>query len=173
MFPTIKAMADSMTVTVVYHSNDPNTGLALTRDNDRFKMYMGDTGLFITLAFKDKDFTQNIIYEKLLNDKLSTNMGYVYENVVAQMLRATGKQLYYHTIPTDNKKYYEVDFLIADGYKVSPIEVKSSGYKTHASLDAFCQKFSGRIEHKYLIYTKDLQRIGDLDCIPVYMTMFL
>jgi predicted AAA+ superfamily ATPase len=173
MFPTIKAMADSMTVNVVYHSNDPNTGLALTRDNDRFKMYMGDTGLFITLAFKDKDFTQNIIYEKLLNDKLSTNMGYVYENVVAQMLRATGKQLYYHTIPTDNKKYYEVDFLIADGYKVSPIEVKSSGYKTHASLDAFCQKFSGRIEHKYLIYTKDLQRIGDLDCIPVYMTMFL
>jgi predicted AAA+ superfamily ATPase len=173
MFPTIKAMADSMTVNVVYHSNDPNTGLALTRDNDRFKMYMGDTGLFITLAFKDKDFTQNIIYEKLLNDKLSTNMGYVYENVVAQMLRATGKQLYYHTIPTENKKYYEVDFLIADGYKVSPIEVKSSGYKTHASLDAFCQKFSSRIEHKYLIYTKDLQRIGDLDYIPVYMTMFL
>jgi hypothetical protein len=170
----IKAMADSMTTNVAYHADDPNAGLALTRDNNRFKMYVGDTGLFITLAFKDKDFTDNLIYQKLLNDKLSTNLGYVYENMIAQMLRATGKQLYYHTIPTaEGKKYYEVDFLIADGHKVMPIEVKSSGYKTHASLDAFCRKFSDRIQRKYLIYTKDLQRIGDVDYIPVYMTMFL
>jgi hypothetical protein len=170
----IKAMADSMTTNVAYHADDPNAGLALTRDNNRFKMYVGDTGLFITLAFKDKDFTDNLIYQKLLNDKLSTNLGYVYENMIAQMLRATGKQLYYHTIPTaEGKKYYEVDFLIDDGHKVMPIEVKSSGYKTHASLDAFCRKFSDRIQRKYLIYTKDLQRIGDVDYIPVYMTMFL
>jgi hypothetical protein len=170
----IKAMSDSMTTNVAYHTDDPNVGLALTRDSSRFKMYVGDTGLFITLAFKDKDFTDNLIYQKLLNDKLSTNLGYVYENMIAQMLRASGKQLYYHTIPTaEGKKYYEVDFLIADGHKVTPIEVKSSGYKTHASLDAFCRKYSDRIQRKYLIYTKDLQRIGDVDYIPVYMTMFL
>jgi predicted AAA+ superfamily ATPase len=170
----IKAMSDSMTTNVAYHTDDPNVGLALTRDRSRFKMYVGDTGLFITLAFKDKDFTDNLIYQKLLNDKLSTNLGYVYENMIAQMLRASGKQLYYHTIPTaEGKKYYEVDFLIADGHKVTPIEVKSSGYKTHASLDAFCRKYSDRIQRKYLIYTKDLQRIGDVDYIPVYMTMFL
>lgn len=70
-----------MTVNVAYHANDPNVGLALTRDNEYFKMYVGDTGLFITLAFKDKDFTDNVIYNKLLNDKLSTNLGHVYENV--------------------------------------------------------------------------------------------
>jgi hypothetical protein len=170
----VKAMSDSMTTNVAYHTDDPNAGLALTRDNSRFKMYVGDTGLFITLAFKDKDFTDNLIYQKLLNDKLSANLGYVYENMIAQMLRASGKQLYYHTIPTaEGKKYYEVDFLIADGHKVTPIEVKSSGYKTHASLDAFCRKYSDRIQRKYLIYTKDLQRIGDVDYIPVYMTMFL
>lgn len=170
----IHAMSDSMTTNVAYHANDPNAGLALTRDSERFKLYVGDTGLFITLAFKDKEYTDNLIYEKLLNDKLSTNLGYVYENMIAQMLRATGKQLYYHTIPTqEGKKYYEVDFLIADGHKVSPIEVKSSGYKTHASLDAFCHKYSNRILHKYIIYTKDFQRVGDIDCIPVYMTMFL
>jgi predicted AAA+ superfamily ATPase len=173
IFPTVKMMGDTMTVNVVYHSNDPNVGLALTRDNERFKMYLGDTGLFITLAFKDEDVANNVIYEKLLSDKLSANLGYVYENMIAQMLRATGKQLYYHTMPTENKKYYEVDFLIADGHKVAPIEVKSSGYKTHASLDAFCKKYSERISHKYVIYTKDLQRIGDVDYIPVYMTMFL
>lgn len=170
----IKAMDDTMTVNVAYHSNDPNVGLALTKDLERFKLYVGDTGLFITLAFKDKEFTENTIYNKLLNDKLSTNLGYVYENVIAQMLRATGKQLYYHTIPYDGgKKYYEIDFVIADGFKVSPIEVKSSGYKTHASLDRFCLKFSNRIENKYLIYTKDLLRSNGVDYIPVYMTMFL
>ncbi len=171
---TVKMMNDCMATNVVYHSNDPNVGLALTMDNERFKIYASDTGMFVTLAFKDKNFTDNIIYEKLLNDKLSTNLGYVYENVIAQMLRATGKQLFYHTIPTpDGKKYYEIDFLIADEHKVSPIEVKSSGYKSHTSLDVFCDKFSDRVQNKYIIYTKDLKREQGVDYIPVYMTMFL
>lgn len=170
----IKMMNDCMATNVAYHSNDPNVGLALTMDNRRFKIYASDTGLFVTLAFKDKDFTDNLIYQKLLNDKLSTNWGYVYENVIAQMLRASGKQLFYHTIPTpDGKKYYEVDFLISEGHKVSPVEVKSSGYKTHTSLDAFCKKFAKRIRNKYVIYTKDLKREQGIDYIPVYMTMFL
>ena len=170
----INAMNDTMTVNVAYHSNDPNVGLALTRDNEKFKMYLADTGLFITLAFMNKEFTENDIYNKLLNDKLSTNLGYVYENVIAQMLKAAGKEIYYHTIPYEGgKKYYEIDFLITENNKVSPVEVKSSGYKTHASLDEFCRKYSDRISSKYLIYTKDIQRIGDVNYIPVYMTMFL
>ena len=170
----VKMMNNFMSANVAYHSNDPNVGLALTMDNERFKIYASDTGMFVTLAFKDKDFTDNIIYEKLLNDKLSANLGYVYENVIAQMLRSAGKQLFYHTIPTpDGKKYYEIDFLIADEHKISPIEVKSSGYKSHTSLDVFCEKFSNRVQNKYVIYTKDLKREQGIDYIPVYMTMFL
>ena len=170
----VSNMSDSMTVNVAYHSDDPNVGLALTMNEDYFKMYASDTGLFVTLAFMDKNVTDNLIYDKLLNDKLSVNLGYVYENVVAQMLCASGKKLFYNTIPyLEGKKYYEVDFVVADGYKISPVEVKSSGYKTHKSLDKFCNKFSDRIKNKYLIYTKDYWRDNDVDCIPVYMTMFL
>ncbi len=171
---SIRLMGDSMTTNIAYHANDPNAGLALTRDPQRFKLYASDTGLFITLAFKDKDFTENTIYEKLLGDKLSVNLGYVYENMIAQMLRAAGKQLYYHTIPTnEGKKYYEVDFVLPDQHKVTPIEVKSSGYKTHASLDAFCRKYSDRIQQRYVIYTKDLLWQEGICYLPVYMTMFL
>ena len=170
----VKDMEVSMTVNVAYHSDDPNAGLALTKNEEYFKMYASDTGLFVTLAFKDSDITENIIYNKLLNDKLSTNLGYVYENVIAQMLRATGKKLFYHTIPyTEGKKYYEVDFVIPDKHKISPIEVKSSGYRTHKSLDEFCSKFSDRIMNKYLIYTKDYKRENGIEYIPVYMTMLL
>lgn len=170
----VNAMEDSMTVNVAYHSDDPNAGLALTKNQEYFKMYASDTGLFVTLAFKDAGITENIIYDKLLNDKLSTNLGYVYENVIAQMLRATGKNLFYHAIPyAEGKKYYEVDFVISDRHKISPIEVKSSGYKSHKSLDEFCAKFSARIQNNYLIYTKDYKRENGVDCLPVYMTMFL
>lgn len=170
----IRYMEDSMTTNVAFHSDDPNAGLALTKNEEYFKMYASDTGLFVTLAFKDQDITENVIYDKLLNDKLSTNLGYVYENVIAQMLKASGKNLYYHTIPfAKGKKYYEIDFVIPDKHKVSPIEVKSSGYKSHKSLDEFCTKFSDRIMNKYLIYTKDFKREGDVNYIPVYMTMFL
>ena len=170
----IKDMEDSMTTNIAFHSDDPNVGLALTKNLEYFKMYASDTGLFVTLAFKDSDITENVIYEKLLSDKLSTNLGYVYENMIAQMLVANGKDLFYHTIPyAEGKKYYETDFIITERHKISPIEVKSSGYKSHKSLDEFCMKFSDRIMNKYVIYTKDYKRENGIDYIPVYMTMFL
>lgn len=164
----------SMTVNMVYHANDPGAGMSLNKDIARYKMYLADTGLFVTLAFKDKDFTENIIYRKLLSDKLDANLGHVYENIVAQMLKAAGHELYYYTFPTESGKHnYEIDFLISDKDKISPIEVKSSGYKTHTSLDVFCRKFSKRIRNKYLIYTKDLYKDRDVLYLPAYMTMLL
>ena len=170
----ISEMKESMVVNIAYHANGPNVGMALHHSTDNFKMYLGDTGLFITLAFWDKDFTDNNIYQKLLGDKLAADLGYVYENVVSQMLKAAGNELYYYTFPTESCKHnYEIDFLISEGDKISPIEVKSSGYKTHASLDAFSKKFSSRIKHRYLIYTKDLRKDTDILCMPVYMSMFL
>ena len=170
----LRAMKDSMVVNFSYYSNDPNVGFALNSDKDQYKMFVGDTGLFITLAFWDKDVTENIIYQKLLSDKLSANLGYVYENIVAQMLTSTGNKLFYHTWPMENSNHnYEVDFLLSRGSKIWPIEVKSSGYKTHASLDAFCKKFSERISNRYLIYTKDLKKDEATTLLPVFLTTFL
>lgn len=167
-------MKDSLTINLTYHANDPSIGMSLHEDISKYKIFLGDTGLFTTLAFMDKDFTENFIYEKLLNDKLDTDLGYLYENVVAQMLYASGNRLFYYTFPKENTNHnFEVDFLIAKKNKICPIEVKSSGYKTHASLDAFATKFSSKIGQRYLIYTKDLRKDGDLICIPVYMAMFL
>ena len=170
----ISEIKESMVVNMAYHANDPGAGMALHQAPDKYKMFAGDTGLFVTLAFWDRKFTDNTIYHKLLSDKLSADLGYVYENVIAQMLKAAGHELYYYTFPTESGKHnYEVDFLIAETDKVSPIEVKSSGYKAHASLDAFCRKFSARIKNKYLIYTKDMRKEEDMLYLPVYMTMFL
>ena len=115
----------------------------------------------------------DVIYQKLLNDKLSANMGYVYENLVAQMLRASGNQRFYYTFPKDDTHSYEVDFLLSKGNKLCPIEVKSSGYKTHASLDAFCLKYSDRITQPCLLYTKDFHKDGNVLLMPVYMTPLL
>lgn len=170
----IKELEDSLTVNISFHANDPNVGLALHADYDRYKMYLADTGLFITLAFWDHDVSDNIIYQKLLSDKLSADLGYVYENVVAQMLTANGHKLFYYTWPTENgKRKYEIDFILSQGNKICPIEVKSSGYKTHASLDAFMVKFSDRILWNYLIYTKDLRKDGSIILLPVFLTAFL
>ncbi len=170
----LQDMEDSMAVIFAHHANDPNVGMSLHEDNNRYKLYMNDTGLFITLAFWDKDVTENVIYQKLLSDKLSADLGYVYENVVAQMLRAAGNSLYYHTWPTESGKHnYEIDFLLSRGSKICPVEVKSSGYRAHASLDAFYQKFPDRILHRYLIYTKDLKKDTDILMVPVFLTMFL
>lgn len=170
----ISEMESSKTVLVSYKSDDPNAGLTRTKDLENFKLFVCDTGLFTTMLFMDKDFTDNIIYEKLLSDKLSVNLGYLYENVVAQILKANGNSLFYYTFLDEKSRHnFEIDFLLARKNKVCPIEIKSSGYKTHASLDAFSKKYSSRILNKYLVYTKDLGKDKDVFSIPVYMTMFL
>ena len=169
----LKDLEDSKTTLFSYHSNDPNVGMSLTKDISKYKIFCADTGLFVTLAFWDKDYTENVIYQKLLNDKLNTNLGYVYENVIAQMLTASGNKLFYYTWPKDANHNYEIDFLLSRGAKLHPIEVKSSGYKSHKSLDAFCEKFSHIVEKRYLIYTKDLQKDGETLLVPAYMTPFL
>lgn len=170
----LSEMISSKTVLISYHANDPNSGLSANKDLRRFKLFVGDTGLFTTLMFKDKDFTENEIYHKLLNDKLSANLGYLYENAVAQILAASGNELFYHSWQNVTSKHnYEIDFLITRKNKICPIEVKSSGYKAHSSLDNFCEKFSSRISDKYLIYTKDLSKSSDILYLPIYMAPFL
>lgn len=170
----IAELKDSKTVLVSYHANDPNAGMSNAKDISRFKLFLCDTGLFTTLMFKDREFTENIIYEKLLSDKLSANLGYLYENVVAQILAANGNELFYYTMMNPVSRHnYEIDFIIARKNKICPLEVKSSGYKTHKSLDVFTEKFSERIQNRYLIYTKDMKKDKDIFCIPVYMVPFL
>lgn len=166
-------LEDSKTVNIAHHADDPNIGLPVSANYDKFKIFLADTGLFVTLAFWDKDFTENIIYDKLLSDKLSVNLGYVYENLIAQMLVASGNRLFYHTWKKDDKHYYEIDFLLSRGAKLCPVEVKSSGYKAHASLDAFCDKYSARVGNRYLIYTKDLTKDNGTTLLPAYMTPLL
>lgn len=170
----IAQMRDSKTTLVSYHANNPGAGLSSVKDLAKFKLFLCDTGLFTTLMFKDRDFTENIVYEKLLNDKLPANLGYLYENVVAQMLTAGGNELFYYTFPNATTKHnYEIDFLLARQNKICPVEVKSSGYKTHVSLDAFSKKFSSQIYRRYLVYTKDMRKEQDICYLPIYMTPFI
>ena len=170
----IPDMLSSYTVNIAYHSNDPIVGMPLTKDIGRYKLFTSDTGLFVTLAFKDKDYTENIIYNKLLSDKLDTNLGYIYENVVAQMLTVKGNNLFYYTMESETSHHlHEVDFLISSGDKICPLEVKSGNYKSHKSLDAFCDKFSNRVKDKYVVHTKDYRWENGVHYIPVYMIPFL
>ncbi|MEE3472999.1 MAG: AAA family ATPase [Butyrivibrio hungatei] len=170
----IGEMKDSKTVLVAYHANDPDAGLSANKDLAKFKLYVCDTGLFTTLMFKDRDFTENMIYDKLLSDSLSVNLGYLYENAIAQILAANGDELFYHTFMNRTSRHnYEIDFLLTRKNKICPLEIKSSGYKTHKSLDAFMDKYSNRILQRYIIYTKDFSKDQDVICLPVYMSPFI
>lgn len=170
----IPDMLSSYTVNIAYHANNPSVGMALEKDAGRYKLFASDVGLFVTIAFKDKSYTENIIYNKLLSDKLDANMGYVYENAVAQMLIAKGNNLFYYTMESETSNHlYEIDFLISDRDKINPIEVKSGNYRSHKSMDVFCKKFSSRIKEKYVFHTKDYKWENGIHYIPIYMVPFL
>ncbi|MCF0205822.1 MAG: ATP-binding protein [Bacteroidales bacterium] len=170
----VSELESSKTVSIAYHADDPNVGFALNKDFYKYKLFLADTGLFVTLAFKDKNYLENEIYQKMLSDKLSANLGYVYENVIAQILKANGHELYYYTFPNEtSNRLHEIDFLLSKKGKIIPIEVKSSNYKTHKSIDLFCQKFSSRIADRYIIHTKDFGHDGMLKQIPAYASTLL
>ena len=167
-------MISSYTVNIAYHANNPGVGMALEKDAGRYKLFTADTGIFVTLAFKDKNYTENVIYNKLLSDKLETNLGYVYENIVAQMLIAKGNNLFYYTMESDTSNHlYEIDFITSAGDKICPIEVKSGNYRNHKSLDVFCDKFSRRVKEKYVVHTKDYKWENGIHYVPVYMVPFI
>ena len=167
-------LIDSKTVLPAYNVTDPRVSLSLTKDLDSYKMYVADTGLFITLMFMDRPSTENEIYIKLLSDKLPANLGYLYENLVAQMIAASGRELYYHTWEKEGSThYYEIDFLISRGTKVSPLEVKSSGIGKHESLSEFRRKYSRNTGDCIVISQKDLGKEEGIRYLPVYLTPFL
>ena len=136
---------------------------------------MADTGLLVTQAFMDKAYTDNELYRAVLFDKLDINEGMIMENIVAQMLRTNGHKLYFYSRSDASKRenHMEIDFLITEGKKISPIEVKSGNYRSHASLDKFRKRFSAKIGNTYILYDKDVMEKDGILHLPLYMGIFL
>lgn len=154
---------------------DPNVGLGLNTDRLTLKCYMADTGLLFSHAFSDKELTEEEVYKAILFDRMELNEGMFFENVIAQMLQANGDKLFFYS-RCDNQNAdnrMEIDFLIRRNRKICPIEVKSSIYKKHASLDKFIKSYASKIGNKYIIYTKDFKEEDGILYIPAYMTMCL
>lgn len=167
-------LLSSKTVLKAFNTTEPMDNLSWSKDLDNYKLYLADTGLFVTLMFIDRPAVENDIYAKLLSDKLPANLGYLYENLVAQMIVASGRELYYHTWKKkDSTHYYEIDFLISQGKKITAIEVKSSGTGSHDSLDEFATKFSSSVGKKIILSQKDLHKEGDITYMPFYDVPFL
>lgn len=167
-------LIDSKTVLPCYNSTDPRVSLTDTKDFDSYKLYLSDTGLFVTLMFIDRPVTENDIYAKMLSDKLPANLGYLYENLIAQMIAASGRELYYHTWEKNGSThYYEVDFLTSEGSKLNAFEIKSSGAGKHESIKEFCRKFSQNVNKAYLISQKDIGMEDNLMFKPFYLMPFL
>ena len=164
----------SRTVLPCYNSTSPGSSLYDTKDFDSYKLYLSDTGLFVTLMFIDRPEAENELYAKLLSDKLPANLGYLYENLVAQMIASTERELFYHTWEKKGSThYYEVDFLVSEGSKVNVFEVKSSGIGKHESIDDFSIKYSKYVRKTYLLSQKDVDKDGALLMKPIYLLPFL
>ncbi len=163
-------LLDSKTVICCYNVTEPSVALSQGKDFDRYKLYVADVGLFTTMLFNDESSVYEKIYAKLLSDKLEANLGFLYENAIAQMIKANGRELYYHTWKEEEKVHsYEVDFLISSKGKIIPIEVKSSETKNHTSINSFCKKYSKVISRRILFSQRDVGNEGMLEFKPIYL----
>jgi predicted AAA+ superfamily ATPase len=169
---------EAMITNTCFNASDPNFGLSLNRDRLTLKIYMADTGLLLSHAFSENDEMHQDVSKAIVQDRLEVNNGMIFENIVAQMLTALNKKLYFYSRADnqDRSNTMEIDFLIIDKTKptkISPVEVKSGKNYTTSSLNKFSLKFHAKLGKKYLIHTKDLVQKDGITYIPVYMTMFL
>lgn len=172
-------LSDAMIVNICYNSTTPNIGLKLNRDRMTMKCYMADTGLLISHAFDENGIVSEEIYKKILFDKLEFNQGMIVENIVAQMLAASGHKLYFYSNSSkEASDRMEIDFLIAKSkisnrHNISPIEVKSSKKYTLSSLHKFCTRYSEQLHLPYVLHPSDLKEENGILYLPLYMTPLL
>lgn len=165
---------EAMITNPCFNSTDPNVGLSLNLDVTTHKLYMGDTGLLVTHAFWNDGYSDNILYKAILSDRLNVNEGMLTENIVAQSLRSNGRRLFFFSCGGKRSgDRMEVDFLIRRGKKICPVEVKSSVFKRHSSLDKFMKKYSGRLGDAFILYSGDVMRRDGVVHLPLYMASFL
>lgn len=168
-------LGDSMICNLCYKCNDPNIGLALNRNDSYVKCYMGDTGLLVSHAFSENEITDVQLYKQIMDGKLSLNQGMLYENVISQIITASGRKLYFYTRYSEKKHRndIEIDFIISNEsktmFKISPIEIKSSKNYTTSSLLAFKEIFKKRIDTQIIVHPKNFSVDDDVIKIPPYM----
>lgn len=166
---------DSMICNLCYKCNDPNVGLALNKNESAVKCYMGDTGLLVSLAFAENEITEQKVYKNIMDGKLSLNKGMLYENVIAQMIVAKGKKLYFYTRYSDEKHRndIEIDYLLSNdsrtNYRINPIEVKSSKNYSTVSIGKFMDVFKRKVENPMIVHPKNLVEVEGVLRIPAYM----
>lgn len=174
----VNFISESMIGNECINVTKPEIALELFADRSNFKLYMGDTGLLVTQIMKNKDDIDDDLYKALIIDNIGVNQGMIMENMVAQMLRASGRELYFHEYfyqseGNERQQKYEIDFMTVKKKKICPIEVKSSNYKSHKSFDYLLKKYQLKMENRYIVYTKDLKYEDGITYIPIYMTMLI
>ncbi|MDO4947479.1 MAG: AAA family ATPase [Fibrobacter sp.] len=166
-------VAESMIGNICINVTEPDMAMELNADRSNFKLYLGDTGLFVTQMMKMEN--KENLYRSIIFDKISTNLGILYENMVAQMLTVAGHNLYFHEFmyqPENQvqEKKYEIDFLLTPKKRIVPVEVKSSDYRQHKSIDYLKQKYPQlKLRDKFIVYTKNLEVKDGFTYLPVYM----
>ena len=171
---------EARVVNTCYAATEPSIGLKLNRDDSRYKLYFADTGLLVSHTFDDSDSSMQDVYRKIILGKLEMNSGMLVENLVAQMLRASGKKLYYFSKKDreNSEETMEIDFLvrkanITSRHNICPVEVKSTQRYTTSSLNKFCRKYDTYLHTPYIIHSGDLKVEGNTLFIPLYMTPLL
>ena len=168
-------LGDSMICNLCYKCNDPNVGLALNKNESYVKCYMGDTGLLVSHAFSENEIMDEQLYKQIMDGKLSLNQGMLYENMIAQMITASGRKLFFYTRYSEEKHRndIEIDFIILNEsktkFKISPIEVKSSKNYTTSSLGTFKELFNKRIDKQIIVHPKGYSEADGVIKIPPYM----
>ena len=146
-----------------YNVSSPSLPLLLNEKSSLFKLFLSDVGMLTSLYGRATKL-------QLLSNNEDINNGALYENVVAQELKAHGFKLYYY----NSKKFGELDFVIEYNGAILPIEVKSGkSYQRHSALNNVIEMSEYPIEEAFVFSNYNIEQKGKLVYYPIYMLMFI
>ena len=171
----IRWLEEAMIINIANNVDDPSAAFNLSISDPSFKCYLMDTGLLVTLAYKDRPYLDNEIYKSIFLDKLHVNEGMILENMVAQCLRASGHRAYFYKVTDKRSKRtaMEIDFLIRQGSKVIPIEVKSGDKSSLSSIKKLRDTYQSRIGKGIVLHHGEIHEDDSLLYLPYYLSPLL
>ena len=156
-------LASSGVALPVYNVVEPSIPLLLNEKSSLFKLFLSDVGMLTTLYGRATKM-------QLISENRDINNGALYENVVAQELKAHGFKLYYY----NSKKYGELDFVIEYNGKILPLEIKSGkSYNRHSALNNVMNISNYSIEQAFVFSNNNVELKDNITYYPIYMIMFL
>ena len=163
-FGCVEWLLDAGVASICHCLNFPELPLKGNIDEQKFKLYVPDTGLLI--AMLDDEAGNDL----RMNNNLGVYKGAIYENIVAEALFKSGYDLYYYRREDGT---LEEDFFVRTADELLPVEVKSGNAVSKSLRNLIASPHYPDIRHGIKFINGNIGQTETITTFPFFCAFLL